>query len=365
MKVKIKIVSFLVCFVAITLTVRAQWVTSDPLHTGVTTLIKLFQDPSFKTIVKNIEKLQKVSTAVQQIKQGKEIIGSISRSVQTISSLATAASKDGHIYPIEFTYMTSDLDKIAKLGTEILADMKTGLAGSGNVLKMEDAERATWIREVHKRVMAYESGIQIYFNNIQKRSFSRTTNNADIRNTSALYKMVGDAAQSAAFTYNANITGSGYDASYDNTDKSILDDDSPALKAKDAEKKLRNHCQLAYENYYDMLQIEEAKNEGRAFATLLRQGYMWESKETNFWQNTFTPGAQFKKEAETFEATLSGGSTEVSFSDAYKGFIAPNGKKISNTEMETLIRIESRKSIPDIRAELKERFDLSKCDGLN
>ncbi len=352
----------IVCFlVGLSNVGYGQWVTSDPIHTGVTTLIKLFQDPSFKTMVKNIEKLQKVSSAVQQVKQGKEIITSISKSVSTISALATAASKDGHIYPLEFQYMTKDLDNIAKVGTSILADMKTGLAGSGNVLKMSDAERASWIREVHKRVLAYEDGIQFYFRNIEKRSFGRTQNKADVKNTSALYSLVADASNNPMFNYDAAITGTGYDATYDNTDKSVLD----SVRASKEERDLRDQCQIDYDNYFAALQIEEAKNEGAAFLALIQQGYMWESKDSNFWQNTFTPSSSIKKEGDTFESYVSGGSSEVSFSEAYKGFKDPSGKRISNQEMELKVKILASGNLLQIRQKLKAEYNLSKCDGLN
>ena len=48
----------------------AQFIVADPMHTGVTTLIKMITDPSFKTMVKNIEKLKKVTSSVQQFHRG-------------------------------------------------------------------------------------------------------------------------------------------------------------------------------------------------------------------------------------------------------------------------------------------------------
>jgi hypothetical protein len=300
-----------------------------------------------------------VGTAVQQIKQGKEIVQSISRSVNTISSLATAASRDNHIYPLEFTYMTSDLDKIAKVGTDILADMKTGLAGSGNVLKMSDGERANWIREVHKRVLAYEQGIQIYFKNIQSRSYSRTLNQADVRNTSALYRLVADASQNAMFNYNATITGTGYDGTYDNTDKPL------DTKASEAEKELRNFCQLAYQNYYDEVQIAEMNNEKTALRTLMAQGYQFQAKDPKWWQGPIINTVTMAGDLNDFTTTMTTSGSELNLEDTFKGFIRPNGQKISNEEMMMEIRIESRKTMGPIQAAIKTKHGLDKCDGLN
>jgi hypothetical protein len=42
---------------------QAQFVVSDPIHMGITTAIKLLQDPSFKELVGNVKKLMVVTAA--------------------------------------------------------------------------------------------------------------------------------------------------------------------------------------------------------------------------------------------------------------------------------------------------------------
>ena len=154
-------------------TIFGQMITNDPIHTAITTMMKLFQDPSFKTMVKNIEQLKKVSGAIQQFHRGKEIITKIQNCTQKISSLSTAVSKDGHIYPTEYSLMVQDVTKLSKVGTDILKDMKSATTQSGGVLKMSDAERVKWLDDTYIRVCKFEQLLNSYFGNIQSLSLRR------------------------------------------------------------------------------------------------------------------------------------------------------------------------------------------------
>jgi len=352
--------------------VRGQFITNDPIHTAITTMMKLFQDPSFKTMVKNIEQLKKVSGAVQQFHRGKEIITKIQNCTQKISSLSTAVSKDGHIYPTEYSLMVQDITKLSKVGTDILKDMKSSTTQAGGVLKMSDSERVKWLDDTYIRVCKFEQLLNKYFSNIQSLSLRRSGNRNDLKSTAKLYSMVNSSQGTGYGGISGSISGSGYDDDYNQKETSTLDSAYTTEQAKKI-KQMHEASTVRMQNYHDELQLAEKKMEGQALIVLLQEGWIYLVKppKINLVSTTnFSLGGTISDAVNgTGDAQIGGGgSTNVSqeIEDNIVCWVSPSGKKTSNDELLTLLRIKTRELILEqkLSENLRKKYKLDECQSL-
>lgn len=352
--------------------VRGQFITNDPIHTAITTMMKLFQDPSFKTMVKNIEQLKKVSGAVQQFHRGKEIITKIQNCTQKISSLSTAVSKDGHIYPTEYSLMVQDITKLSQVGTNILKDMKSSTTQAGGVLKMSDAERVKWLNETYVRVCKFEQLLNTYFTNIQSLSLRRSGNRNDLKSTAKLYSMVNSSQGTGYGGVNGNIGGNGYDDDYNQKETSALDSAYTSEQAKKL-KEMQELCTVRMQNYQDELQLAERKMDGQAVAALLGEGWDYKVKPPKIDLFTTTAFSIVGKITDAIngsgDANIGGGGdTNVTqkIEDSIQCWINPSGKKVSNDEFLTYMRIKAREMIIEqkLSETLRKKYKLDECQSL-
>lgn len=352
--------------------VRGQFITNDPIHTAITTMMKLFQDPSFKTMVKNIEQLKKVSGAVQQFHRGKEIIAKIQNCTHKISSLSTAVSKDGHIYPTEYSLMVQDITKLSKVGTDILKDMKSSTTQAGGVLKMSDAERVKWLNETYIRVCKFEQLLNTYFTNIQRLSLRRSGNRNDLKSTAKLYSMVNSSQGTGYGGVNGNIGGNGYDDDYNQKETSALDSAYTSEQAKKL-KEMQELCTVRMQNYQDELQLAERKMDGQAVAALLGEGWDYKVKPPKIDLFTTTAFSIVGKITDAINGTGDaniggGGDTNVTqkIEDSIQCWINPSGKKVSNDEFLTYMRIKAREMIIEqkLSETLRKKYKLDECQSL-
>lgn len=353
----------MVCLLSITPGI-AQFVVSDPMHTGVTTLIKMITDPSFKSMVKNIEKLKKVASAVQQFHRGTEIVRTITQATQKMAQLSTAVSRDGHIYPAEYALMTQDINKLAGVGTAILKDMRSATTQSGGVLEMDDAKRVEFINHAYKLVTQYDRLIDQYFRKIRARSVQRSGNSADLASTTKLYEVASRTSSlGGGGGIYAQSEGMGYDFGYEKDSTSILDKAYTSKEAKEFRQK-QQECMDNQANYYDELQMEEAKKEGEALNALLMEGYHFQFKPARL-TDTFSSVFNFIDSggATTDGKAQGSGTTNVQsqIEEGIKNFIGPDGKVISNEEMMVKIRIKTRELMKPKREELRKRWKLDEC----
>lgn len=363
---------FLIFFICSPLWVLGQMITNDPIHTAITTMMKLYQDPSFKTMVKNIEQLKKISGAIQQFHRGKEIITKIQNCTQKISSLSTAVSKDGHIYPTEYGLMVQDVTKLTKVGTDILKDMKSATTQSGGVLKMTDAERVKWLDDTYVRVCKFEQVLNTYFTNIQNLSLRRSGNRNDLKSTAKLYSLASSSIGASYGGVNGNISGNGYDDDYSQKETSALDSAYTTQQAKKI-KEMQELCTVRMQNYYDELQLEEKKMEKTALNVLLGEGWNYQIKLPKINLFTTTAFSIVGKITDaingTGDATIGGGGdTNVSqqIEDSIQCWINPSGKKVSNDEFLTQLRIKSRELILEYKLSenLRKKYKLDECQSL-
>lgn len=367
-----------ICVVVFSISTFAQAVVSDPVHTGITTLIKLFQDPSFKTIVKDIESLKKIAGAVQQFHRGTEIVQIIGKCNQKLSTLSTAVSIDGHIYPAEYQRMLQDITEISKQGTSILKDMKSATTQAGSVLKMTDGERVKWLNDTYSRVKSFERMINSYFSKIQVLSMRRSGNKNDLSSTAKLYKIANLSTTGFSATGgNGSITGTGYDGAYTNDTTSVLDNAYKTEQAKKI-KEMQLNCSRRMQNYYDEKSIAESEMERDAFQSLMSKGWNYKVKTPKFTLqsvlsfNVFTAVSGVVDAAnngQNLQSNSGGGGTESiqsSIEDGISSFIDPNGKIVSNEQFLIHLRIEARELMATnkIDEKLREKWKLDECNTL-
>jgi hypothetical protein len=310
-------------------TASAQFVVSDPLHTGVTQLIKLLQDPSFKTMVKNIEKLKKVTSGIQQFHRGTQLIQSITQTTSTMRQMATVVRKDGHIYPAEYALITQDFNSLVNEGTSILKDMRG--ATSQGLFEMNDSERMTWLNKAYDRTAKLQRAVNAYYGQIRAMSLRRSGSVKDMTATAKLYAVVtqpnlaGEKGGDPSFL----LGESGYDDSYDNSDKSVLDGYNKGPEAEKARQEIQDYNDRL-QNYYDELQVAEQQANKQALLTMMRQGYV---PIDNFW------------------------GTKV------VGWRAPDGREISTDEFDVQVKILGREYLKPMRAALAKKWRINEGIG--
>ncbi|MDF7821862.1 hypothetical protein P1X15_29875 [Runella sp. MFBS21] len=365
-----KAIAFVIAFL-LAYGVQAQFVVSDPMHTGVTTLIKLIQDPSFKTMVKNIEQLQKVASAVRQFHRGMETVKAVQNCVAKMQKLSAAVSRDGHIYPSEFAAMTQDIEALAAEGSSIFKDMRTATTQSGGVLKMTDAERVNFLDNAYKRVSKFSATIDRYFAKVRAMSIQRSGNKIDMANTAKLYRLASQVGSvgSGGEIYR-NTRDLAYDMGYDDTDTSILDKAYTNAAAKLLREK-QAQCAENQANYYDEYAFKEAQMDKDAFYALLNEGYTYKEKKekiSKILTNAITWNFQVAKEALNQVDEIRGagdGQNQVNVQEEIEkgisNFYDPSGKEISNEEFMVQVRIKARELMRPVREQLRTKWKLDEC----
>lgn len=361
------------------LSVHAQFITNDPIHTGVTSLIKLFQDPSFTTIVKDIEKLKKVSNSVRQFHRGTQVISTISRCTAKLSTLSEAVSKDGHIYPAEYQLMSDDISKIATAGTNIIKDMKAATSQSGSVLQMTDAERTTFITAAYEKSVAFENAIDTYFSKIRSASLRRSGSRSDVASTVRLYDLVAQAGTGFQGQSQGRIVDTeGYDKAYDDREFSALDSAYTSDQAKEMMERQRQ-CEVRLQNYYDEKFLVEERMQFEAFRSLMSKGWNYKVKKPEFTLNSILTTNLFSTVGTSYDQanalgqlnSSQGGGAEQNVSatieDAIDGFVDPEGNQVSNEQFQIYLRIETRQLILDqhIDLQLREKWKLDECSNMS
>jgi hypothetical protein len=368
---------FFVLIFFVFLKAEAQFVVSDPMHTGVTTLIKLITDPSFKEIVKDIEKLKKVTSAVRQFHRGTEIIQTIGHCTNKMSNLSAAVSRDGHIYPAEYALMVQDMTKIAESGTNIIKDMKAATSQSGSVLQMTDAERVKWLNDTFDKVKAFEHMIDKYFAKIKTTSMRRSGNLRDLESTNKLYNLAAITPEiNSGGAIGVTMANNGYDATYSNT-PSVLEDPYNTQEAKDL-RALQAQCAVRMQNYYDEKMVREMEMEVEAFYNLMNKGWDYITKKPKFTLNTIMQMNLFStiqgavddvNNMNTLNGTSGGVTSEqltATMEDAIEGFVDPSGKKVSNENFMIYMRMEARQLFLEKGVDqlLRSKWKLEECQNM-
>ncbi len=306
----------------------AQFIVSDPLHTGVTQLIKLLQDPSFKTMVKNIEDLKKVSDGIKQFHRGTELVQTVTSTTQMMSQMATTINTDGHIYPAEYSLIVKDFKAMANEGTSILKDMRQSTAT--NILKMNDAERMTWLNTAYEKASRFQGKVNAYYYRIRALSLKRAGSLRDRTATARLYgisidnmdRLTGGGGGGESFD---NGFENGYNDYEKYNDKSVLDNytqTADAQKMRQAQEEYARRLQ----DYQDRLELAEIEAKRIAMIQLLAKGYQPIS-------------APKRKDGEI-------------------GWVTPEGKVISSEEFEIVLRMETRLVLEPMKKQLYDEYKI-------
>jgi hypothetical protein len=307
---------------------HAQFVVSDPLHTGVSQLMKLLQDPSFKTLVKNVEDLKKVSNGIKQFHRGTELVKVVTGTTQTMSQMATTINMDGHIYPAEYILVVKDFKAMADEGTNILKDMRQSTAT--NILKMNDAERMTWLNTAYEKASRFQNKVNAYFYRVRALSLKRAGSLRDRTATARLYGISIDRMDRLTGGGNG---GDSFDNGFENgyndyepyKDESVLDNytQTPeALRMRQAQEDYTRRLQ----DYQDRLELAEIEAKRMAMMSLLAKGYQ-------------PIPAPKRKDGEI-------------------GWATPEGKVISTEEFEIVLRMETRVFLEPMKKRLYDEYKI-------
>lgn len=182
---------------------RAQFVVSDPIHTGITTAIKLLQDPSFKELVGNVKKLMEVASAVQQFNRGRELVTNVQGAMTDMNKMATVISQDRHIHPKEYSRVLIGFQKINNEGSSIMVAASNALVQRH--AKMTDAERMQWLEDMYQKVSNFRAVMNEFYSSIRKSSISRARTNQDRIATAKLYGLALNGS-----TYHSGLTAANY-----------------------------------------------------------------------------------------------------------------------------------------------------------
>lgn len=312
---------------------NAQFVVSDPLHTGVTQLIKLLQDPSFKTLVKNVEDLKKVSNGIKQFHRGTELVRTVTGTTQTLSQMASTINMDGHIYPAEYSLIVKDFKAMADEGTGILKDMRQSTAT--NILKMNDAERMTWLNTAFDKASRFQNKVNAYFYRVRALSLKRAGSLHDRTATARLYGISIDRMDRLT---SGGSGGDSFDNGFENgyndyepyKDESILDNYAQTAEAQRMRQAQEDYTRRL-QDYQDRLELAEIEAKSMAMRSLLAKGYQ-------------PIPAPKRKDGEI-------------------GWATPDGRVISTEEFEIVLRMETRVFLEPMKKRLYDEYRIGQGFG--
>ncbi len=352
----------------------SQFIVTDPIHTGVTSLIKLITDPSFKTMVKQIENLKKVSGAVRQFHRGTQIVSEVAECTQKLSKYSAAISKDGHISTAEYLLIADDVAMTVKEGKNILKDMKSVVTAGSSILKMDDASRAKWLDETYRRVNKFSNGIDSYFALVRTRSTKRSSNGRDLFNTVKLYDTAALASNPSDVLgdFSDTISGSTYDGSYDDSGKSVLDTFATSQEAKIL-KKQQEDCERAINNFNNEVAVVEKRMDIVATSQLISEGWRFVPKIKKrglFQQATISIGGNLTQATDPATGQTTGsmglggwssGTITEEIEEDIEGWFDPTGKKISNDMFLVEMQARSAELMVAKKEDLRIKWGLDKC----
>ncbi len=312
---------------------KAQFVVSDPLHTGVSQLMKLLQDPSFKTLVKNVEDLKKVSNGIKQFHRGTELVKVVMGTTQTMSQMATTINVDGHIYPAEYALIVKDFKAMADEGTSILKDMRQSTAT--NILKMNDAERMTWLNTAYEKASRFQNKVNAYFYRVRALSLKRA---GSLHDRTATAKLYGISITRMDRLTSGGGGGNSFDNGFENgyndyepyKDESVLDNYSQTPEAQRMRQAQEDYTRRL-QDYQDRLELAEIEAKRMAMMSLLAKGYQ-------------PIPAPKRKDGEI-------------------GWATPEGKVISTEEFEIVLRMETRVFLEPMKKRLYDEYKIGQGFG--
>ena len=315
-----RVAGLLLCLLLVTPALNAQFVVSDPIHTAVSNLMSLIQKPTFKTMVDAIEKLKKVKGAVQSYHRGQQLIQTVQQTTRTLQSISTVISKDGHIYPAEYSLIADDLSAMGGHANDILKDMRQGT--SQNMFEMNDQGRIEWIFRAYESAKKFQGLVNNYYYKVRSLSLRRIRSQKDWQMTSRLYAMA-----EPTLTKQGNygevqfmLGEKGYDDDYTDRSKSALDEETIAQQQRQKQAELDRKTALMQE-CQDKLQIADLQGEQFAYQELKA-----------LYPPYYDPDKKGKPNG---------------YIDPYDGHI------ISDAEFEILIRIRGRQIAADKRAAIQ------------
>jgi uncharacterized protein YwbE len=189
---KNKIIVSLLLGVFIVGKIHAQFVVSDPIHTGISIVSKILHVANQITatleldeILKAAEKLRKVSNGIQTFHRVQLTIKNIQKAGKHYQESVNAIVTDKHFKPKEIEKILVGYETLLGESSSIIKDMN--MATKGNFLDMKDGERLDWLNKVCDKANAHVSNIEKFTSSVRSISMLRSRNNNDYRITTAIY----------------------------------------------------------------------------------------------------------------------------------------------------------------------------------
>lgn len=172
--------------------INAQFVVSDPIHTGISIASKILHVANQITatleldeILKAAEKLRKVSNGIQTFHRVQLTIKNIQKAGKHYQESVNAIVTDKHFKPKEIEKILAGYETLLGESATIIKDMN--MATKGNFLDMKDGERLDWLNKVCDKANTHVSNIEKFTSSVRSISMLRSRNNNDYRITSAIY----------------------------------------------------------------------------------------------------------------------------------------------------------------------------------
>lgn len=192
----------------------AQFVVSDPIHTGISIASKVIHVANQITssleldeVLKAAEKLKKVSNGIQTFHRIQLTVKNIQKAGKHYQESVNAIVTDKHFKTKEVERILSGYETLLAESSSIIKDMN--MVNKGNFLEMKDGERLEWLNKICEKANIHVSNIEKYTSSVRTISMLRSRNNNDYRITSAIYGFSNDfRAELNASNYSISGVGS-------------------------------------------------------------------------------------------------------------------------------------------------------------
>ena len=315
-----------------------QFVVSDPgntavnsVHSGITSILNALSKTSFGSLVKDVESLKKVSSAIQNVSKVTQILNQCQQTMNYMNKISQVVSKDRHFSPNEYSIIAEDLRDISQKGIKSLTDMKG--ATSANLFRMSDHERLVWMDNVQSKIGSLNNMLGQYYASLSKISSHRATSVKDRQLTSQLYSAGAQALNSTQGFFNESSTVPYYMYGMQASDIRVSSDSSAMdnyanQKSLAATQKKMDDMNYASQQYSTEYQLREIQVKRDAVMSFMAPVGPW------------VPMPKLKKNDPQLFAN------------------SATGQLASEEEFNLMVDMEVRKRMIPVAAELKKKWGL-------
>lgn len=337
-KKPVSMILLTVCSLGLHTVSYGQFVVSDPgntavnsVHSGITSILNALSKTSFGSLVKDVESLKKVSSAIQNVSKVTQILNQCQQTMNYMNKISQVVSKDRHFSPNEYSIIAEDLRDISQKGIKSLTDMKG--ATSANLFRMSDHERLVWMDNVQSKIGSLNNMLGQYYASLSKISSHRATTVKDRQLTAQLYSAGAQALNSTEGFFNESSSVPYYMYGMQSSDIRVSSDSSAMdnyanQKSLAATQKKMDDMNYASQQYSTEYQLREIQVKRDAVMSFMAPVGPW------------VPMPKLKKnDPQLFANTAT-------------------GQLASEEEFNLMVEMDVRKRMIPVAAELKKKWGL-------